>query len=303
MIKWSSKSFGSRFQHYFFYVLIQCRLVPIARFFLAFITLYYALTPKYAQRSAHYLKRRFPHANSFEKWLHTYKIYANFANLLLDRVIFANKNTLAIKSHENNSQKVLLEALKEEEGCLILSGHLGAWQLGLFEFENVKRPINLVQLIQSGDNDKHYFQHSSYTNENSIKFISPADSFKASLEISSALNKNEIVCMMGDRVLHENEKYILMPFLGGKIPLPLAPFSICSITQKAMIVTFSVHEKNCIRGVWAEKISIPYGIHKKPELLKPYLARYIEALEFMVENYPHQFFNFYNLWEEDENDN
>ncbi len=302
MVKFSSKSFGSQLQHYFFYFLIHLRLVFLARFFLIFVTAYYALMPKYSKRSEPYLKRRFPHASTFEMYVHTYKIYSNFANLLLDRVIFANKNKLSIKSHTNNSQNLLLENLHNEEGCLILSGHLGAWQLGLFEFENVNKPINLVQLIQSGDNDKHYFQHSSYKNKNSIKFISPADGFKASLEISQALNKNEIVCMMGDRVLHQHEKYILMPFLGGKIPLPLAPFSICSITQKAMLITFSVHEKDCIRGVWAEKISIPYGIHKDPKQLEPYLARYIAALEFMVQNYPHQFFNFYDLWEE-KNDN
>ena len=45
----------------------------------------------------------------------------------------------------------------------------------------------MEQLIQDGDNDKHYFQHKTYKNKNSISFISPENGFKASIEISSAL--------------------------------------------------------------------------------------------------------------------
>ncbi len=297
-MKFSSKSLGSRLQHNFFYYLVKFKLTFLARFFLAVVIFYYSLMPSSGKRSQHYIERRFPNSNKLQKFIHTYKIYSNFANLLFDRMLLSINSSLEIKTNSVNSQASLQEALKEDEGCIILSGHVGSWQLGLLEFENTQRQVNLVQLVQEGDNDKHYFQRDSYKGAKPIKFISPADGFKASIEISAALNRNEIVCMMGDRVLYEGEKFILMPFLGGKIPLPLAPFSISSITQKPLIITFSVLDKNCIRGVYAKKIHIPYGIHKKPELLAPYVQNYIEALEFMVEEYPHQFFNFYNLWEE-----
>lgn len=295
-MKFNSNSLGNRFQHYFFYCLLHFRLTWLAHFILYFIVFYYTLCPSVRKRASYYIDRRFLNASFLKKFMHCYLLYYNFAKLLFTRIAFAHNNTLAITS-KNKAQKKLLSILNDKDGCLVLSGHLGAWQLGMYQFEEVHKPINLVQLIQKGDNDKHYFQHKTYKNKNSIHMISPENGFNASLEISAALTRDEIVCMTADRVLYDHEKYILMDFLGDKIPLPLAPFSISSITQKPILVTFSVIENHGIDGVYAQKISIPYGIHKQPELLKPYIEQYVQALEFMVANYPHQFFNFYNLWD------
>jgi len=165
--------------------------------------------------------------------------------------------------------------------------------------ETIQRPINIVQFIDPGDNDKHYFEHDSQKRQHPIKIISSLG-IQASIEITTALQNKELVCMTGDRVAHESEKSMQMSFLHGKIALPLAPFILASITQSTLLITFSVLEKDTIKGVWAEQISIPKGNHRKPEFLRPYVQRFVVGLESMVERYPYQFFNFYDIWLEND---
>ncbi len=293
-MKWTSKSLGSRFQHNFFYFLIRFRLVFLARLFIYFIVFYYTLIPSVRKRSSYYLQRRFPNSTPFTMWKHCYKLYINFAFLLLTRIIYGIQNNCELDAIADEKQK-LMDTLKEDTGCIILTAHIGAWQMGLLELETVQRPINIVQFIDPGDNDKHYFEHDAKTRPHPITVISSLG-IQASLEISTALQNNEVVCMTGDRIAHESEKKIEVPFLGGKIALPLAHFSIASIAECPIVITFSVLEKNKIKGVWAERISIPKGIHRKPELLLPYVQRFVVGLENMVEHYPYQFFNFYDMW-------
>jgi len=299
-MKWTSKSLGSRLQHEFFYVLIRLRLVWIARAFIYFVVFYYTLVPSVRKRSYYYLRRRFPHSTAFGMWVHCYKLYLSFATLLLARIIYGIQKSCDLDV-TGDARKIFMDTLQEDIGCIILSAHVGAWQLGMLEIENIQRPINLVQFIDHGDNDKHYFEHDSQERQHPIKIISSLG-IQASIEIATALQNKELVCMTGDRIAHESEKSMKMFFLKGEIALPLAPFIIASITQCPLLITFSVLEKNKIKGVWSERISIPTGMHKQPEFLRPYVQRFVVGLESMVENYPYQFFNFYNVWlESDDN--
>ncbi len=293
----TNRNLGNRFQHYFFIYLIRFKLVFIAKFFLYFVVLYYSLLPTIRQRSSYYLKRRFKNSNKFTLWWHCYRLYLSFASLLLDRIIFAKDGDIEIENSQSKLEKILLENVQSDTGLIILSGHLGAWQLGLAKIDGNSRPISLVQLLSEDSNDMHYFQHSSYDKKSEVKIIPSAEGVQTSLKICAVLQNKEIVCMMGDRMVSREEKYIECQFLGEKIALPLSPFSIASITQVPIVVTFSVREKNTIKGVWAEVINVPKGIHKSSELLMPYVQRYVAALEYMTEHYPYQFYNFYNMWE------
>jgi predicted LPLAT superfamily acyltransferase len=38
------------------------------------------------------------------------------------------------------------------------------------------------------------------------------------------------------------------------------------------------------------------------EAYRPYVAQFIKELEMFVQNYPYQFFNFYNMWHQMEPD-
>ena len=293
-MKWTSKSLGSRFQHNFFYFLIRLRLVWVARFFIYFIVFYYTLVPSVRKRSSYYLRRRFPNSTSFGLWVHCYKLYSNFALLLLTRIIYGIQNSCELDADQDASS-VFSNTLEKGEACIILSAHIGTWQMGILEIERFQRPINIVQFVDPGDNDKHYFEHDSQKKQLPIQVISP-EGMQSSIKIATALQRKEVVCMTADRLVHESEKSIEMSFLNGKIALPLAPFIIASMVQCSLLITFSVLENNKIKGVWAEEIFIPKGIHKQPELLRPYVERFMVGLERMVELYPYQFFNFYNIW-------
>jgi len=45
-----------------------------------------------------------------------------------------------------------------------------------------------------------------------------------------------------------------------------------------------------------ETIRVPPGLPKKPEAYAAYAGAFAACLERYVEEYPHQFFNFYDLW-------
>jgi len=298
-MKWTSKSLGSRLQHEFFYVLIRLKLVWLARVFVFFVVFYYTLLPSVRKKSSYYLKRRFPNSNAFEMYIHCFKLCFNFASILLDRGIYAIQGSCEL-SFIAEARQILMDVIEKDEGSILISAHIGAWQLGLLDMEHINRPISLVQFRDPGDNAKHYFEHSSQKGKHPIKVITSLNGVQTAFEITAAIQNNELVCIMADRIADDSEKMMEVSFLNGKIALPITPYIIASITQCPLLISFTIRENNKVKGVWAECLHIPSGIRRQPELLRPYVERFVVGMESMVEKYPYQFYNFYNMWLEND---
>ncbi len=292
----TGKSLGSRFQHEIFYFMIRLRLVFVAKIVLRFVVFYYAMLPAVRKRSYPYLKRRFPRAQGFAMFIHCYKLYLCFAEGLLERIIVGILGERGI-TKTSEAREYIKNNLPIDKGCIVLTAHIGAWQLGLAGIEELNKTVNIVQWIHDEDSDKHYFQHKEQQGKHSIQLINSRHGIDASFAITSALQRKEIVCIAGDRITVPTDNGVAVDFLGGKIHLPATAFLLASITQVPLIMSFSILTKQGVKGIKTEILNMPRNLRRNPQELQQYAQYFANTMEDMVEKYPYHFFNFFDMWD------
>ncbi|SDN98021.1 Predicted acyltransferase, LPLAT superfamily [Desulfonauticus submarinus] len=283
----SPKDFSSPWKYLFFYTLIKLGGAKLAYFFLYIIVFYYTLKPSIRQKTSFYLSKKFSHPT----FKHYYKLNLNFGKILLDRAIFKIQGKIKLESKEND-RTILKSLIKQNRGLIILTAHVGCWQLALAHLNFLSVPINIVYKPGEGIELQNLEETKKLS---SFKFIDPTSSFAGALEMSSFLKKGQILCIMGDRGITD-KNWIKVKFLGKEAKFPLTPFRLSSLTQAPIAVIF------CPRiGVAKATIILAKVIHvpplgRKKENYKPYVQEFANALEKCLKKYPYQFFNFYNMW-------
>ena len=298
-MKWSNRSLGSHFQHKIFHIIVRCRALPLARALLAFVALYYTLLPHVRRRCSYYLQRRFTKASKWTGFVHAYRLYFNFGQILLDRMVAGTTGYFSIRPPAPAMREVLWSATRRPHGCILLSAHIGAWQMALAGLEEFDRPVYVVQPYAQNNPDKHYFE---LGNGRAFQVINALEPIGALIEANTALRSGGIVCLMGDRLMGNQspENSVTVPFLGGKIALPVNAYVLASMTGAELVMLFSVREKGCTQGVLAERLDVPPGLPRHdPTVFLPYATRFAKAMEELVRDHPYQFFNFYNMWLDD----
>ena len=292
----ASNTLGSRLQYGFFEALVRCRLVFAARMVLALVVLYYAMLPHVRRRCAAYIDRRFPHAGGLGRFVHAYRLYLNFGQVLLDRMIAGVTGRFPFCETAPLVRQRFAEAGANPHGCIVLTAHVGAWQVGIAGLEQFDRPVNVVQMHNPDDQGKHYFQHGK---GRAFKVIDSADPVGSMVEAAAALRRGEVVCMMGDRLqgARQQGQGIDVAFMGGSIRIPASAYALASITGADLLMLFTVREKGITKAFMAERLAIPAGLPRRDiSVFQPYAQQFALALESVVERHPYQFFNFYDMW-------
>ena len=287
---------GSRLQYGIFEVLVRCRLLFVARMVLAFVVLYYALLPHVQQRCAAYIKRRFPCAGGLGRFVHTYRLYLNFGQVLLDRMIAGVTGRFPFCETDQQVRQCFDVAGANPHGCIVLTAHVGAWQVGIAGLDQFDRPVNVVQLHNPADQGKHYFQHGR---GRPFNIIDSADPVGSMVEAAAALRRGEVVCLMGDRMhgTRQSGQGVDVAFMGGNIRIPASGYALASITGAELLMLFTVREKGVTRVFKAERLEVPAGLPRRDvAVFQPYAQQFATAMAAVVERHPYQFFNFYDMW-------
>ena len=108
-------------------------------------------------------------------------------------------------------------------------------------------------------------------------------------EINEALNNNELLVFAADRYL-ENTKTHTHSFLGKPVQFPLGPFKLAARNSIPVLFVHIMREKNFHYHFYAR----PY--QGQENSAKEILKAYLENLEKMVKKYPHQWYNYYDYW-------
>lgn len=292
--KWDSKSHGTKFGHNFFYFTIRFGGRKVAYFFLYFVAFNYAiLFPSIIKKTAPYLKKQFPDAGFFQRAGHRYLLILNFGRILIDRAIVGILGPKSINASFRNYERMKTI----ESGFILLICHAGGWQVAMSALDALDKPVNFLMLRDEKDIDKQYYEHNE--NPTKINIINPEQFLGGSIEILAALKNDEIVCMMGDRIFSESDRFMEMDFLKGKAMFPFSAFKMSSISQKPIVVLYSYKQGPCEYETYISTIiHVPPKLGKHQEKYRPYVETFIKSLESFVKDHPYQFFNFFDMWHE-----
>lgn len=268
---------------------------PAAYLLLVFVVLYYTLArPSVRARSTHYLKRRFPGRSAFMALWDSYRLNLGIGRVLVDRAVLGILGPKSLKV-DLAGKKELADLLAEGRGLVLVTAHVGCWQLAMSSLGALETPVNLLMHREEGDLDRQFFEHRE--GKSPFRIIDPAGYLGGALEMLQVLKHGEVLCIMGDRVMGGEGGTISVDFLGDPVELPFSPYKLASATAAPVAVIFPYRTDD---GAYALQLAgvirVPENLGRKGSAYRQYAAQFSAALERFVEKHPYQFFNFFDMW-------
>jgi len=230
-------------------------------------------------------------------WRH----FASFGRILCDRMlVYVRPNAYSLTCNDGVAQ--MRDALQRRQGCILLSAHLGNWELSGFWlplYLQNRHPIYLVMVRDDIPALQHFVDERMRGSQ--ITVIDPRDGMSASLAIVQALESGHPVCMLGDRVFGDQTSKEV-PFLGSPARFPLGPFQTAAITGVPIFTCFLVKSRG---AAYHLHVDAPWRVRQEPrgarrdQALAEAVAEWARRLEALVRRHPFQWHNFFHFWRAD----
>ncbi len=233
------------------------------------------------------LARLLPHASERVRARVTRQIFRNYARYLVDYGRFRwmpREGFEAVIRHLEGGEH-LSEVFGAGRGVILVTGHVGNWELGGAFFGHQGIKVNVVTLpdgIRQIDGIRE-----GYRGQYSVNTIILDGSPFAPLEMMAALKRGEMVAMLVDR--WGKADGVPSRFLGGVQYLPRGPFVLSRATGAPVLPAFVVRDGAAYRGI----VEPPFVVESDD--LAPYADRLSQALERVIRRYPDQWYNFLPL--------
>ena len=291
MAAWQGKSKGTPLGYRIFVWVLKTFGVLPAYFLLRFVVLYYFFFSFKASRQIYVLYRYKLGYTWFSSITKLYKNYFLLGQSIIDKVVvmsgIKNKFSFNFDGEENLRKIAALQ-----KGGILLSAHIGNWDVAGHLFKRLETRINIVLYDGEHEQIKKYLE--GVTGKRNVNIIVIKNDLSHIYAISDAFTKNELVCMHADRFL-EGNKTLTTNFLGSPAKFPMGPFLLASTFKVPVSFVFAVKESKLHYHFFASKIK-DYSTFAKNEVIKEMLNDYAEEMENMVKQYPEQWFNYYNFW-------
>ena len=177
-------------------------------------------------------------------------------------------------------------ALGAGRGVILLTAHLGNWELGGRLL--APRLGRTAHVVLSTEQDAALEQYMRAETPN-LRFVTRRQA-TSTLGLLAALRRGEAVAMQGDRPTGERRD-TLVPFFGTPVPFPLGPFVLARAAGAPVVPAFCAMAADT-----RYHIAIEPAIWVKPGEEIEALATAVEALERAVRRTPTQWFNFFDMW-------
>jgi lauroyl/myristoyl acyltransferase len=217
-------------------------------------------------------------------------VFRNFAKYLVDFFRFSRMSPGYIKEFiKLEGLHNIEDALKYGKGVIMLSAHLGNWELGAFVMGTLGYPINAVVLTHRNVKVNDFFKAQRAIGK--LKSIE----FGASLRgCYKALKNNELLALLGDRDFSNNGLPVI--FCGKSAVMPKGPAALSYRTGAVIVPSFITRNSDDTFTFAFEKPILPEMAADEDNAIKSIMGKYLPIVESYVKKYPGQWYVFRNFW-------
>jgi predicted LPLAT superfamily acyltransferase len=292
MASWGA-SRGNKLGYRIFVVLIKTTGILPAYALLRLVTIYYFIFPgKAAQALLYYLRNRLGYSAIRSR----ISIYENFNYLgrsIIDKIVLMSGVPSPFTINHDGGIH-LDDIAASGKGGLLISAHIGNWEVAGHLLQRLKSKINIVMFDGEHEKIKEYL---NTVRERSFNVIIIKKDISHIYEINAALKRNEFVCIHADRYV-EGNRTIESTLLGEKALFPIGPFLLASTFEAPVSFVFALKEGLKHFHFYATPGKIyPKGKSSIPDILHDYT----QQMETMIKKYPLQWHNYFQFWEEEKN--
>ncbi len=183
-------------------------------------------------------------------------------------------------------------ALDRRNGAVVLTAHLGNWEVGTRALRSTGRPVHVAMRLERRNAPERWLNR--VRRSWGVRVLQVGHDAGSAIALRSALARNEIVAMQGDRAW--DERAVEVDLFGAPFRFPLGPFLLAYGCEAALIPAFVLQE-----GWWrwhseiGEPVVFPRTADRYADIVAG-VSEYARQLERVVQRYPEQWFNFYDLW-------
>lgn len=263
----------------------------ISGLFLIPVTAFYCLFVPRAWFGSKQLYKRLNGSYSFLKGsIFGYKRVYALSQILLDRTFLILKGPTSFNVEFPDTQNIR-DAIALDKGLIILSAHLGSWDIASSFWGKFNRPVSVVLYDGEREEIKDVYNRYSKYRKKTHKYIYSNDPLEALIEIKNALERKEIVVMHGDRAKGKSE---MSNFLGENAKFPVLPYLMACKTGAPILTAFSIRKGYNRYSTIANKYLCLIGNNE--QCIHDGIKHYTRELSSVVKKYSDQWFNFYDFW-------
>lgn len=289
MSTWQGKSRGGVLGYKAFIIVLNTFGLKFAYFVLRFVSFYFIFAAPVATRASYrYFKNRLGYP-WYKAAVSVYISYNTFAQVLCDKMALLSGRGNTFTFNFDGKQH-LQKMAQDGNGGMLISAHIGNWEIASQLLSDFGTKVNVVMMDAEYDKIKDYV--SSVTGEREYNIIPVKQDMSHIFAMSNALINKEFICIHGDRFV-ENAKVMGIEFLGGYAYFPVGPFSISKRLKVPATYVYAMKEGATHYHFYATE---PFTFDRS---LREFITSYANELEKKVQQYPYQWFNYYDFWQQD----
>jgi len=217
------------------------------------------------------------------------RMYAEFARCMTETMEYYGPSPPPIRVDLPEPDNVA-DAFREGRGAVIVTGHVGNWDIAAKILREHGRPINVVMAHEVNATANQYVR--AARERAGVRVIYSDTSVLSSLNMIRALRRNEIVAFQLDRSLGAVGTR-LVPFFGAPASFPSGPFVLARAAQAPLIPVFTPRLGT---RHYAVRVGDRFRVPREPRGLDRVMASVVHFFEDTVRAFPTQWFQFAPFW-------
>jgi predicted LPLAT superfamily acyltransferase len=217
-----------------------------------------------------------------------------FATCVLDRVLLLNDRT-DLFNITVRGEAILTHVRARYGGGFLFGAHIGSFEV----IRAIGRAFGdtRVSLVMYEDNARKTNQVLNAINPALALDIIGLGQPGSMLAVSHRLEEGHLIGILADRSL-DNERQVLIPFLGAPARFPQGPFRMSAILMRPIVLMVGLYQGGSRYDIRFELISEPdeNGAPVTDEAIETIMRRYVARLEHYCRIAPYHCFNFYEFW-------
>jgi len=288
--EWEGKSKGTLLGYKIYIFVLKTFGVNGAYFLLHFIVLYYFLFSWRGSKAIyHYFRKRLGYSRLKSVGC-IYKNYYKLGQTLSDRVTVST-GFREVFNYTHDGIEKIDNLLKKKQGGILISGHVGNFEISHYFLEN-RYSVSKISMVTTQAEQKNIKEYlSQMSMDTTLELILIKDDMSHIFEIHAALEKGGLVVITGDRFL-PGGKYLTENFMGAPAKFPLGPFRLASRLKVPVLFVYVMKGKKRNYQLYARQAEA------KGRDAQALLKEYTESMEWVLEKYPLQWFNYFDFWED-----
>jgi len=232
----------------------------------------------------------FPEKSNSELRRISRRVFRNFAKYLADFFRFEKLNRQYIdKNIKLENLHYFDAALSRGKGVIVLTAHLGNWELGGVVIAQLGYPFWVVALPHKIKKVNDFFD--AQRNRKGVKVIALGKAVRSCI---SELRNNQMIALAGDR--NFSGKGITIDFFGKPMHFPEGPAALSFMTGACIVPGFMLRNPDDSFTLRIEKAVEFSPTGDKTKDLAQLVMIYKEIFEDYIRKYPEQWYIFRRFW-------